>query len=1062
MAAFVAIHARGTAQPDQLRFHHLDNTHGLPQNSVNAILEDRHGFLWFGTQDGLCRYDGHAFTTYRNDGTANSPGNNYVWSMMEAADGALWIGTFGGGLDRFDPGTGLFTHFRHSPKDAASLSGDRVLGLIEHPEGVIWVRTSKGLDRMDAATGAVTRYLKDGVTEGDLIGAIAVDDADHLLVHGTAGLLLFTMSTGHIEVVRSGNGAGNGQGVTALSRGAQGIHVLENRKLLRIDPRTGKEELLIEADAITDADAGIGFQCLLVKGDHLFIGSTHGLIHSSGRTGHTRVLRHHADDPGSIADDHVLSLYAGSGGEIWVGTRNGLDRIDRLDPPVHALVHVADEPQSLIHESVTALMEDERGRIWIGSPGGITVRDPDRGSIQHVRHDPHDPGSLSAAYVLSLAMDATGRVLVGTLGGGVQEAVETNGVIRFKRYAVRDLDDQRRANIVHHILPARHGSIWLATGGAGLCRADGDGTVSCTGPTGNSDGPAHPYLLSLLEDDHGHLWMGTAGGGVLIRAPDGRFGGLRHIPEDMGSINADLVLCTYQDPQGHLWAGTVNGVCRTRSPLSDTLRKSILEGHAGEGLFQRFNRADGLPNEVIYGIQPDGRGHLWFATNAGLVEWDPRSNKVLRILDRGDGLPGDEFNQNAFLRTRDGTLYFGGAKGLCWFKPEALYTNQRPPPVRFTGVALFNEPVPLRDVAPTAGSALERAAHELEKIDLAWHHRVVTFSFAALNYIAPEKNRYRFQLQGFDERWTELGARNEVTFTNLAPGDYALHVHAANNDGVWNEVGATMHIHVSAPPWMRWYAYLAYAMLIGGVLYAFFRYRVRQVRREAETSAWIEQARNKDREHFRRRSAADFHDEAGARITRINLYTGLVRQRATNDPQMTEHLHKIEKASRELSAGIRDLIWTMDPERDTLADTLERLATFGQALFDATTTAFKVIGPPSGNGHLRLGMEARRSITLILKEAMNNCAKYAGAHRCTLQAVVSEEWLELTLQDDGVGFDIHAPRSADHHGLRNMQQRATGSGARLDIQSAEGKGTRITLKMPLTEDRSAPLELDRP
>jgi signal transduction histidine kinase len=237
---------------------------------------------------------------------------------------------------------------------------------------------------------------------------------------------------------------------------------------------------------------------------------------------------------------------------------------------------------------------------------------------------------------------------------------------------------------------------------------------------------------------------------------------------------------------------------------------------------------------------------------------------------------------------------------------------------------------------------------------------------------------------------------------------------------------------------------------------------LQQVRREAETRARIEQARIEDRERFRRNSAADFHDEAGARITRINLYTGLVRQQAAHNPGMIDHLHKIENASRELSAGIRDLIWTMDPTRDTLADTLERLATFGGALFDATATAFKVGSPPQEFANLRMGMVARRAITLIMKEAMNNCAKYAGAHRCTLQPIVDEKFLMLKLQDDGQGFDPGAVLSADHHGLRNMRQRAVELGATLDIHSAHGQGCTLVLKIPISLLRTTTHPAQRP
>ncbi|HMQ75188.1 MAG TPA: two-component regulator propeller domain-containing protein [Flavobacteriales bacterium] len=1013
-------------------FHHLTIANGLSQNSVNAIVQDHHGFLWFGTQDGLDRFDGRSVLSYRHSDRSNSLANNYIWSLLEDADGGLWVGTFGGGLDRLDPATGMISNHRRG----SGLSGDRVVGLLEHPAGTLWVRTSTGLDRIDRATGTVTQVLKDVFVKGDLIGAMAPGDEDHLLLRTSVGLSALDFRTGGLRTISPGTE------VTALARVGEATYMLDRHRLVRIDPANGAEELLVVAGSVRGADPRTGFHCMLIHNGHAWVGTTHGLIHRDPQ-GRVTLHRHDPNDPRSLADDHVLSLHAGKGGEIWVGTRNGLDRIDQVEPVVHGLPHVPGDPVSLPHASVTCLLEDG-DKLWIGSPAGLSIWDRSNATVKVHRNNPRDPRSLSADYVLSLARNAQGEILVGTLGGGVQVVRGEAPSPRFHRIVAAASTDPQRSAIVHGLHTARDGRTWIATGGAGLCSIGADGVVTCSPATGEGAAP-HPYLFTVMEDDAGFLWMGSAGGGLLLFDPmSNRFGAVRRSPEDMGSLSDDLVLCTYLDEGKHLWVGTANGLCRTRRPLNDSLRNVIMAGHAPEGIFNRYGRSIGLPNEVVYGILADG-DRLWLSTNGGLAQLDRRTGTVVRTLARSDGLLGEEFNQNAYLRAADGTLYFGGPQGLNWFAPEELVSNRVAPPVRITRFLLNNEAVPLRCSGAT-GFALARAVHALERIDLSWREKVIGFEFAALNFIAPERNRYRYTLEGFDEDWTEAGSRSSVTYTNLDPGEYVLRVQGSNNDGVWNEEGATLALTISAPPWRTWYAYAFYALVLVALGYAWYRYRLREATRELQTGLRIAEARSLEREDFRRRSAADFHDESGAKLTRIGLHTGLAKQRTSSDPATAAHLEHIEQAQRELSAGIRDLIWSMDPGRDTLLDVLDRLSAFALTLFDRTETRFQLEGRNDTMKDVKLHMEQRRAITLIMKEAMNNCAKHADAEHCTLAVQHDAGRILFRLKDDGKGFDPAAAKP-DSYGARTMPERAKGIGAELEFSSAPGTGTEVRLRI---------------
>ncbi|MFZ1692702.1 MAG: two-component regulator propeller domain-containing protein, partial [Flavobacteriales bacterium] len=269
-SSVLRFHAVVHAQPSNLIFRHLTIADGLSQNSVNAIAQDRDGFLWFGTQDGLGRYDGRSFTAYRHEARNNSIANNYIWSLLEDADGHLWIGTFGGGLDRIDPATGRITHYQHRSENATGLSGDRVIGLLEHPAGTIWVRTTSGLDRIDRATGSMTRVLKDVFIKRDLIGAMAVLDAQRILMRTGRGLAELDINSSALREL------GGEPMISALIRADNKVHVLENHRLLVIDHTTNTQEVLIEARSLEGADPRIGFQCVLVHEGHIWIGTTHG------------------------------------------------------------------------------------------------------------------------------------------------------------------------------------------------------------------------------------------------------------------------------------------------------------------------------------------------------------------------------------------------------------------------------------------------------------------------------------------------------------------------------------------------------------------------------------------------------------------------------------------------------------------------------------------------------------------------------------------------------------------------------------------------------------------
>ncbi|MEZ4806098.1 MAG: two-component regulator propeller domain-containing protein [Flavobacteriales bacterium] len=1039
------------AQIGATRFQHLTIAEGLSQNSVNAILQDRYGFLWFGTQDGLDRYDGRTFIGHRNSDRANSLSNNYIWALHEDDDGMIWIGTFGGGLDRYDPRTGTFTHHRHDPVDTTTIPSDRVFSIVQDAQGTLWLGTNNGLGALDPSTGKVRRYLVNGTTDREsrdhYVTALALQ-GDGLWMRTDSGLSHLNIRSGRIthHDLLPFSGKERLGDVLSVTVRNDDLYVTCGAGLVHINTALRTDSILLAPAAIPEIGPKASFTRLWIDGNNWWIGSTRGLIHWRPATGRTTVHQHMASDPQSLAHSSILALCQGRGHELWIATRNGLDRLDDVDPAIRLLRSIPGDANTPRDRIIGALGEDHLGNIWIGTPSGIDILDRTNGTMLHFAHDPSDPTSLPGDYILSLCPDPRGLMWIGTNRSGLASARLVNGRLVCDRYNSSDAPGSLNANTVHALTIARNGALWVGTAGGGVCRMDTSrGTFTCYPTTGDHHGPSHPYVYCITEEPNGMLWLGTPTGGLDLFDPDaGTFSVLKNDPGDRNSLSNDIVLALHRKDNA-LWVCTANGL--NMADLSQVDPQDLLKGQVKNVSFTRYGRSQGFLNEVIYGLLEDRRGHFWMSTNLGIAEFDPEQGKVLRTFTTKDGLQNDEFNQNAFVRSHTGELFFGGVDGMNWFDPEKISPNPFVPPVHITRLLLMNEPVGLR--ADGAGDqALEAAIHTVQELDLSWRDKVIGFEFAALNFTNPDKNRYRYRLEGFDEDWVDAAHRNAVTYTNLDPGTYLFRVQGSNNDGIWNERGASLALHISTPPWRSWYAYLLYAAMLIGASTVYFRARLRQATREVETVARIERARVEDRERFRRMSAADFHDESGGKLTRINLHSGLARQRAANDPTLDGHLAHIEQAQRELSAGIRDLIWTMDPGRDTLRDTIERIAAFAHALFDNGATRFCVEGVTDAMRTVELDMEQRRAITLIMKEAVNNCAKHASADNCALVVHLDEHSIHLELRDDGHGFDRTTTLADDHYGMGTMHDRSRAIGARLHVQSTPGGGTTVRLSVP--------------
>jgi diguanylate cyclase (GGDEF)-like protein/PAS domain S-box-containing protein len=810
----LALPAAGEREPGvrldtarDFRYQRIGAAEGLAQSSVYALLQDHHGFVWMGTQDGLQRWDGYRFELFgHRPYEPSSLPHGMVHALLEDRSHRLWVGTFKG-LARLDKsGRGFERPLGEEAHDVAALLEDKA--------GDVWVGTrGAGLFRLSAAGGDARQYrAAASAAESALPG-----DQIHGLYQAADGSL-YVGGAGQLHRLRS-----DGESFELIWQGPDGFPL----RAIREDGR-----------------------------GRLWVGTEGGglLRFEPGRLEPLR-LRHRAGETASLAGDQVTTLLEDRAGRLWVGLLDGgLDLYHEETESFSHLRHDDSHPASLSQDSVRSLIEDASGLLWVGtSLGGVTVINPrpgfgvERAASRPAGGDGRERG-LPAPIVRGFLEDSSGVLWVATDGGGVASYDPASGAYRplasnppLAEKRIWTLFEDRSRNIwigaqnglyrfdprsgelrafrhdhgepgslgaggVRSIVQDQAGRLWVALFGGGLSRLGGEGGQIETfrHQQGQPFGLPSNNVVTLFLDRKDHLWVGTAEG-LARRTSDGRFHLHRHDPKDPTSLLGDVVRAIHQDGAGNLWVGTDAGLNRLGAELALSAPLPSAGNNRG---FKHFTQRDGLPNDTVYAILEDGRGKLWLSTNRGLARFDPATARAT-AFDLDDGLQGLEFNGGAALRARDGRLFFGGVEGYNVFQPEALVENGHRPPVVLTRIRSGDHEL-----------ETEEPPAELRSIRLGHRDNMVSFEFAALDFSNSRANRYRARLLGFEEEWRELGTKNDLTFTNLAPGTYRLEVQGSNDDGLFGEEGLALEVAVAAPPWSSAWAFVGYSAA-GGVLAAY-------------------------------------------------------------------------------------------------------------------------------------------------------------------------------------------------------------------------------------------------
>jgi signal transduction histidine kinase/ligand-binding sensor domain-containing protein len=1036
---------------DNIRFEHITVEDGISQNNTLTIFQDSDGFMWFGSEDGLNKYDGQNFTIYRHDpDNPNSLTDNWVTVIYEDHLGALWIGTLNGGLDRYDRELNQFSHFRQGPTNSQSISNNEVTAIYEDAHGILWVGTHAGLDRFDRETGRFTRYQ--------------LNPNNHQSMSAGAVLCIYETQEGTLWVGTEGGG------LNSFDRKTETFtHFLPEPA----NPNSISQENI--RDIYEDQDGA------------LWIATDAGLDRFERQSGSFTHFQKNAADPHSLSHNSVRAIYEEPSGVLWVGTDGGgLNRFDReaetfthyqnvpSDP--HSLSHNfindiyqdregvlwigvkggginklflgslnfatfrhnPEDPNSLNNDDIHGIFEDRSGLLWIGTNGGLNRFDQSTGQWRHYQHDPDDPFSISSNFIGDVFEDSDGFIWVGTFENGLNRFDPETEL--FRRYQDGDLTNFKGSTVTE-IFQDQQGILWVGSLEGGLNRYDREKDVFTQYLTDPNDPDSinSNSIVSIYEDQQGYLWIGAFNEGLNKFDRDNeKFTRFHADADDSSSLSHNLVLAIHEDQAGNLWVGTASG-----------LNKFDPQTHS----FTRYREKDGLLSELIYGILEDDQGNLWLSTNHGLSKFNPQK-ETFENFDIQDGLQNNEFNSFAYHKVKSGEMYFGGISGLNAFFPDQIpENNPYIPPVVLTRIAQGGDDLDL-----------EQNVNSVSEIFLKWPNNFFEFEFAALSFAHPNKNQYAYMLEGFDDSWNYAGSQGFGRYTNLPGGSYTLRLFGSNNDGLWNETGHALEITIVPPVWQTWGFRIAVALFVAGIAVFGYRQRVRSIetrsrdlemqveartaelQREIAQRTQIEEAlRESEMEKAvaaeRSRLARELHDSVTQSLYSLTLFTEAARhmaEEAGND-NIEQYVGQIGTIGLQALKEMRLLVYELRPpelEKDGLVSALRRRleAVEGRAGVDARIEVNDIFKLP---GHIE------QEFFRIAQEALNNALKHAAASAVIVHLRQENGLTIMEIVDDGVGFDPQSLPDRGGMGLKSIRERVDHLRGTLEITSNPGDGTRI-------------------
>lgn len=864
-----------SGQDEYVRFKHISINDGLSLSSVYNIYQDSKGFMWFGTEDGLNKYDGQTITVYgATTDQYNILANKWVELVYEDKSGTMWIGSRGG-LTKYNPRKGVFTPFQHDANDPSTLSNDTITVVEADLRNELWVGTFQGLNRVDRFTNEVERIIPEDSSLSGLTSHITdflQDESGIFWIATLEGLYSYDRKSGLFFSETAGDLLSENTPIYTMAYGDESIWLGVDSGMVRLDLSLVQDHQFIpikfDAPRITIA------RILPDNLGQIWIQTMDGLYCYRGPDQGLMNVRSSGETTNSLALNPIEPLIKDKDGFIWYGTfGDGVYQFDPTDFSQKHYLHNPADPQSLAENSINCIFQDRSGTTWFGTFGagisilnpwanrftlfknnpfnqnslassfvwsicetsdstlwfgtnahGISCYDQHNGNFRHFDHNPSDPSSLAHSSVRKIYQDSRERIWIGTDGGGMD--LYNPGDRSFKHFKHDPQNPGSLSNnSVRTVYEDRQGRIWVGTrNGLNLMQEDGSSFRHFLMDGGSDNEPPHNFIYSAIYQDlEDRMWVGTYGGGLCLLDPEsGECTSFHHDPEDPNTLSDNIVFSLYEDNLSRFWIGTNSGL-NMFYPATNS--------------FRRFGVGEGLANEVIYGILPDDDNNIWLSTNRGIIRFNLESFKV-KNFDMNDGLQSNEFNGGAYHRGYDGRLYFGGVYGLNVIDPASIEPIKNVTEVTLTKLEVLGKEVQIGSVdledefeahpgriVESEGEFYSREnVTYMEEIVLDYKHRFISIEFSALNNLQPDKLTYSYIMENLETDWNNAGSRNYVSYANMKAGSYLLKVVAENLDGYRSDPPMQLSIVITPPFWLKWWFILIEILIFMAVAVMIYVY----------------------------------------------------------------------------------------------------------------------------------------------------------------------------------------------------------------------------------------------
>lgn len=963
---------------DNYSFRHLDTEKGLSQNAVLCILQDKVGFMWFGTKDGLNRYDGNQIRAFKHDEQdPYSIGNNTIWSLLECPNGDIWVGTEKG-VFIYNPISERFTLFDKKTSTSETIN-HWVTSMKMDKEGNIWIAAGR-LFCYSLTTDEL--YINTPLTQENpypQIWDIEIDNNDVWVGTSKAGLLKYSIKDHRLESPTIHYTTDKIQScITSKIINYSGGHLLAgsfNKGLMTVDKKTG---IATNYNLNIEADESLYIREVKSFSDgNIWIGTQSGLYIHDPITKKTTYLYHNLNDRHSLSDNTVYSMYEDREGGIWIGTYFGGVCYYPKELQLFKKDYPISNENSIIGERISGMCEDQDGNIWIGTEdAGLCMLNKKTKRFEYYRSDITGEG-LSYQNVHDLVMDGQ-QLWIATFSDGIN--IFDTHTKKWKYHKKGDKKGSIDNNDIFALFKDSKENIWVGTSSSAF------GYNRELDEFEKINDLNYHFISDIIEDPKGNIWFSTYDNGVYkMDCETKEFTSFAPVENDTTSICHYKITCMFVDSQGNLWfASESRGICMYDADSNN---------------FIRYGSKDGFVNNVIYKILEDDNQNLWLSSNAGIMQFNPKTKKI-KSYTLNSGLPSNQFNYKSGFKDKKGNLYFGSVKGMISFNPAKISQNEYIPSVVITEFRAVDDK--------------KRSVNHIvdgSPIVLEHNQSSISINFAALSFLAPEMNEFSYILEGFDNAWTHIQQAKEVTYSNLPHGNYTFRLKGSNNEGVWNEKEEVLEITIRPPLWLTSWAYLLYFLTFFIITFYFFYLYKHRIEKKNRIQNTI----------FRNEKEKEIYN------AKIDFFTNIaheIRTPLTLIKGPLEHILTTEVEKDE----VRENLKTMDKNVDRLLTLINQLLDFRKTESQSFSLSFvnTNINEIIKNVYVRFKPLAiqkniqfnltltediinadvdKEALTKIISNLFTNALKYADSTICINLSSPNDQHFEMRVSNDGDTID---------------------------------------------------------